>query len=354
MSKTKSNGIKIKSTRKKLGKKSESDMPLRKKVMSKKPRNSLLSPGEMLSTAVFQTFEVVYDDGLNIRSSPNRRAKVVGTLEFGDEVEAKEEKVYKGGETWIRHTAGWSMVKDTKSTIVFLKIKPRKKPKRLTKQYSFEIRLVKSPEKKKEEEELFHSRLEKNWRPVGIQNVGNTCYFNTTLQALFSSHHLAATMLAIDFNTINKAKERTKDRYSEKKDASTLKLKLQQLELFEALYKSNNMYHNLARRNKNLVMNFNEVLECFGVLYPEFRELCQHDAQESLMSFLDVLGVLKVDNKTLESLDHLFRLHYQVERKVHVGDNKKDYPIKTVKDSTLFLCCQLAVEIGKSKKFKNL
>ncbi len=61
---------------------------------------------------------VVFRDGLNVRAEPNAEAKVVGAVEFKDEILAIEER-----EGWVRHTKGWTLGSDAIGTLYMKRTK---------------------------------------------------------------------------------------------------------------------------------------------------------------------------------------------------------------------------------------
>jgi len=60
-------------------------------------------------------WQVVFKDGLNVRTKPDMEAEVVGELEFEQIVKATEVK-----EMWIRHKTGWTAIGDAIGTVYML------------------------------------------------------------------------------------------------------------------------------------------------------------------------------------------------------------------------------------------
>eukprot|EP00494_Astrolonche_serrata_P030504 UN30772 len=145
-----------------------------------------------------------------------------------------------------------------------------------------------------------------DYMPVGLENNGNTCYFNSVIQSLITCESFVECIWS------------RKDIID--KDEKTLTKKELLLKyLFSNLCK----YHHKIETEECL--NIHKLLTAFRGVYSHFYNSCEHDTQEALMSFLD--GLNDVEKK----VGDLFRVNTIVERKLYV--NRRNQPVKKSNDS---------------------
>jgi len=149
--------------------------------------------------------------------------------------------------------------------------------------------------------ERLHS---KDHQPAGIENLGNTCYFNAVLQILASCKGF---VVAVFESTARKA--------------SVLAMKKSLRQFF-----SNNIGGG--------VLTPRILLQIFRDHNPVFDNNHEHDASEAFNALLDQLGLED------ETILNLFRVNFAVKRKVCINFRTK--PVVTRKDTgyCLRLLCQ--------------
>ena len=81
-----------------------------------------------------------------------------------------------------------------------------------------------------------------------FENLGNTCFFNTSLQALFSSQIFCETILNINLVTLENAKSRVQEKY--KNDCWRRERRLKEISFFEAFVEATDLYHRTAKTKK--------------------------------------------------------------------------------------------------------
>jgi len=303
-------------------------------------------------TATGDKWLVTADGCLNIHTDPHDEARILGKVQPGEVL--KEMDTYQN-ETWLKHLLGWTRIKSDKGEDYMIQYqKPKKFFAAGMRTESLGIRLIDGKLNRKKSADIaadVKKRASSNWKPVGIKNVGNSCYFNTTMQSLLSSHVFCNTMMSINLETIDNARTRVLNNASGRSEYQVSK-RLKELNFFKSLVGGVREYHKKATGRMG-VINFDEILNCFRNLYPQFNNACEHDSQESLICFLDALGNLKISNETKETLDKLFRCHFQVERKIHQSSTKR--PVKVSFDSSLCLRINVCVETrGKSAMLTTL
>lgn len=167
-------------------------------------------------------------------------------------------------------------------------------------------------------------RLRDAWfkYPVGLYNLGNTCYMNAALQCLFNNRMI---MEAVDLYYQSRLRPRVNSMTRE----------------FLSLAKK----YALAGSRPGRSISPEFVRDTFVDMYPEFEGECEHDTSEFLSYLLAEIGETPTLHENTGTIDSLFRLHCRIERRY----NKRS-AVLTSTDSQLLMSLPVVISHKKSRR----
>jgi len=158
--------------------------------------------------------------------------------------------------------------------------------------------------------------------PVGLENLGNTCYMNAAVQCLLNSRMI---MEAVELHYQSRIRSQANNLTRE----------------FLSLAKKYKLVGNRPGRS----VSPEGIRDAFVDLYPEFEGYCEHDASEFLSYLLGEIGETPTPHKKYSTIDSLFRIHFRIERRY----NKRS-PVLTSEDSQLLMSLPVVLTHKKGSR----